>query len=348
MRSLDEFPTLNPLLVDQLVFLGVWENPNQDEVWFVGGNLIQCVIARYTAKNNVIQIHLQEEGAPLWWIWGQDDHVWAGGEKGTLLHLDRQMDLWEPEEIQLNEDALDKLIIWGIGGDAQNQWAVGGSVRRGGPKGVILHRSQKVDSSVQWQRVQSNQLPMDDPNDPLVGLNLYKVWADSTGSVWCVGEGGFSALHTGQSIQEWQNLDLITPPTLLFTLHGSSTDQLWTVGGYQNGLLWKWDQNQTRWSPYPLPTLPPLNGVFASTHWLYFVGQQGYIGRLPLDPSKFNSPLPPANLLQTHRILETETMTFHAISSIKDQLWAVGGTLDTFQTGVILTDIQPIPRLEIP
>ena len=355
--ALETFPTLSPLFIDDFVFLGVWENPNQEETWFVGGNLTQRIIARYTARDHTIRIHLQEEGSPLWWVWGQGEDVWASGEQGTLLKLNRQTDLWEPEAIQLEEEQADKLIIWGMWGDSNGQWAVGGSVRRGGPKGVLLHRthlpeasneSNEAQSDVYWERIRLDLLPMEDPNDPIVGLNLYKIWGDTEGVIWCVGEGGFSAFNLDPSNQDWQASPLITPPTLLFTLHGSNQDQLWTVGGYQNGLIWKWDPSRMQWNDYPLSFVPPLNGVFTSKDWLYLVGQQGYVGRLPLNPSWFDSPLPPPSFLQTQRILGTETMTFHATSSIKDELWVVGGTLDTFQTGVILTHMQPIPRLEIP
>ena len=237
--TLPTFPTLSPIFIVDLVFLGVWENPHQKEVWFVGGHPTQRAIARYTAEDHTIRIHLQEEGAPLWWIWGQGDRVWAGGEKGTLLTLNRLTDQWETEVIQLEEEALDKLIIWGIWGNETDQWAVGGSVRRGGPKGVLLHRepSQEDATTFIWKRIESDVLPMEDKDDPLVGLNLYKIWGDSQGSIWCIGEGGYSAFSSDTSNEAWQTLPLITPPTLLFTLHGLGKTDLWTVGGYQNGQL---------------------------------------------------------------------------------------------------------------
>ena len=64
--------------------------------------------------------------------------AWACGAQGRIFHFNGKE--WTLEQVELPEDLLDKSILWGIWGNDEGVWAVGGSDRRGGPKGLLLER----------------------------------------------------------------------------------------------------------------------------------------------------------------------------------------------------------------
>ena len=161
--SKPEIPQLSVNQVYRGAFLGVWGSETAQEsekVWFVGGEVLNAneshsMIASYTKEldqtnspdSGTLQLEYEGEGGVLWWVWGSSmGQVWAAGEQGTLLssQYSQVPNIWSQETIIIEDDLKDKLVIWGIWGtevslkdiDSFTQvWAVGGSVRRGGPKG---------------------------------------------------------------------------------------------------------------------------------------------------------------------------------------------------------------------
>ena len=349
-------------------FLGVWGEPKEEGgVWFVGGERSSdgeshSLIATYDAQG---QIRLEDEraGGILWWVWGSGEKgvLWAAGEEGTILRRPRPVGennsraYWEQERIDLSEEVLEKLVIWGIwgmpnAGEGDELWAVGGSVRRGGPKGVLLKR----DFDGVWRRVKVDLLPQESADDPLVGLNLYKIWGDGR-QVWIVGEGSLTLTATLKAeaegswgLSEWSKLELGGDrPELIFTVSGHSRytqdssieensieEKLlgpWAVGGYSTGRAWQWSTEG--WAELVLPSVASLNGVASSDDLVLAVGARG--GLLAWSPH-----FTPTESKQIHHqwIRGAESMTLHSTwVSPKGDFWIVGGDLTTLQSGVIIT-----------
>ena len=344
-------------------FLGVWGrdfNPNSEKVWFVGGevqsaNESHSLIASFTQNSaipqGILQLEHEQVGGVLWWAWGdQKDQVWAAGEQGTILRATQSTDLsqWTQESLMIADEAKEKLIIWGLWGtqvekendEAYTQvWAVGGSVRRGGPKGVLLKRNQQG----QWTRVLNNFLPIESADDPLQGTNLYKIWGTQN-EVWLIGEGSLvlkahlQVSETGLDLVDWEKQTLDSErPELLFTISGMpSTEQAgselspWIVGGYAQGKAWYWGQNQ--WKQLDLPQVPSLNGIAVSQDLIVASGQQGLVLAWP---NKASGQL--SQSIEQQWVQGAESMTLHSIwPNTEGKFWIVGGDLSTMQTGVII------------
>ena len=353
-------------------FLGVWGEPRSDgKVWFVGGERDESgqdhsLIAVYEPERG-IRLERDQSGGILWWIWGngEDGGLWAAGEEGTILRRDEGEVSWAKELIDLNDELLEKLVIWGLWGtmraDGQTEaWAVGGSVRRGGPKGVLLKRG--LDGV--WRRISADLLPAESSDDPVAGLNLYKIWGDGD-HAWIVGEGSLTLsasiikeANGSLSLSDWSQVELEDErPELLFTVtgqggvnrlksEGAEIDLLWMVGGYAKGRAWGWDQG--RWSELSLPPISPLNGVASSSDLVLAVGAQG--GLLAWHPELI---APQKAQIHQQWVRGAESMTLHsAWASPKGEFWIVGGDLTTLRSGVIITpsdwsqDIDPIKREE--
>ena len=362
----------------------------EDRVWFVGGakgargEEDTSLIAVYTREererpqelrepSGALSLHYEMPGGPLWWVWGSGarGEVWAVGEGGAIWSLDESGDdaLWRRERVYLDPhdssdtelEAVEKLILWGVWGARDSEgaltlWAVGGSVRRGGPRGVLLRRDQEG----QWRRVTHELFPQESSDDALTGLNLYKIWGRAD-QVWIVGEGGLTLTATlrersdrspGErlSLEDWQRVEL-DRPELLFTVTGSSPSadpdeasvayDTWVVGGYDRGRAWRWrdergSSSNSGWDPLNLPVLPALNGVHVSTDLVIGVGQRGVISAWHTD----------IDLTMQGAVAQTwvegaEQMTLHSV--YRDEYkgyWIVGGDLSTLTEGVIISPDQ--------
>ena len=159
--------------------MGLWSHQQpRDSVWFVGGEVLSngdhhSLIAKYTPSSEddsqqpgTLKLVEDSIGGILWWVWGsgQPDEIWAAGEQGRILKMVTEGDQvrWEEELIDISEDLKEKLVIWGLWGSKTANgntqvWGVGGSVRRGGPKGVLLKRN----SAGTWERVIHDLLPVE-------------------------------------------------------------------------------------------------------------------------------------------------------------------------------------------
>lgn len=363
----DPFPNLNllsPITVNG-VLLGVWGEGDGARVWMVGGRVEEdgtsrrhIVLYERDAADGQgrIKLHWSAEGAPLWWIWGDSQGgIWAGGEEGVIVRLEGNE--WVEEAVELDDEKREKAIIWGIWGDQSQEgkvWAVGGSYRRGGPRGLLLQR--EIDpthpAGVVWRRWTDPQLPTERPDDPIAGLNLFKIWGEREGgAVWIVGEGG-EALYWPDGIGgEVQRLD---PPSsdLMFTVHGSQEgEERLAVGGYGQASAWRWRAGT--WQSMALERgVTPLNGVSVQGSWAYLVGAMGVVTRCWLgDPTRY------LNTQEMLRVSGAEIYTLHAVwspesfESEKEQappfpIFIVGGDLESRREGVILVNLTHSPIVE--
>ena len=172
--------------IDNYALLGTWGH--NGDVWFAGGtvdsgNTSTGIIARYRS-GKITRANIPE-GPLLWWVFGFDSStIWSVGEGGRILR--RTEERWI-EEYNFEDD---KAILYGIwGASPTDLWAVGGSVRRNGPKGLVLR--SKGDG--RWTRVKDPAFPED--------LNLYKVWGKAKEDVMLVGEGGVAIHWNGREFK---------------------------------------------------------------------------------------------------------------------------------------------------
>ena len=369
--SLLSAPEVPQLSVDQVhrgAFLGVWGSDNvqgTEKIWFVGGEVLNAneshsLIATYhpntkpidSLNQGVLKLEHEQVGGVLWWVWGsQSGQIWAAGEQGTLLKSEQSQETstWSQETLLLEDSLKEKLVIWGIWGTERTLpsgelftqvWAVGGSVRRGGPKGVLLKRNRQGE----WIRIQNEILPLESEDDPLKGGNLYKLWGNQT-ELWLVGEGSLTLKanlqvnENGIDLVDWQNVSIDSErPELLFTVTGPLNKDrseyeksAWLVGGYAKGKAWYW-QDQA-WTELALPQVPSLNGVALGQELILASGHQGLLMAWPHD-------IGPEQSSRIHQqwVRGAESMTLHSIwPSSKGDFWIVGGDLTTMQSGVIIT-----------
>ena len=266
----------------------------------------------------------------------------------------------------MKQEMWPRLVIWGLWGTRNASgvltlWAVGGSVRRGGPKGVLLKR----DAGGVWHRVTHEFFPVESENDPLQGVNFYKIWGrDNT--VWIVGERGVTLtaeieqLPETSQLRRWRVSSSSTEiPELLFTVHGSPTlearhpeqntkdhstpsaSTTWVVGGYERGSAWRWRQEGEMsgwggWEALNLPTIPALNGVYVDTDLVIGVGRRGSVSawspQVDLDST---------SSITQEKVSGAELMTLHSIWPDREGgYWIVGGDLTTLQEGAILAPHQ--------
>ena len=365
--SIPEVPQLSVDQVHRGAFLGVWgleSEQGSEKVWFVGGEVLNAneshsMIASYTKRPNqrdaldsgTLQLEYEGEGGVLWWVWGSPTgQVWAAGEQGTLLSTQHSQipSTWSPEAVILEDDLKEKLVIWGVWGTEVNSkdgdsltqvWAVGGSVRRGGPKGVLLKRNPQGE----WYRIRNDFLPVEATDDPLQGGNLYKIWGDGQ-ELWIVGEGSLTLKaklqinDNGIELVNWEKFTIESDQAeLLFTVAGPLNEDIpndtrvWLVGGYAKGKAWYWE-NQN-WTNLTFPQVPSLNGVAISQEMVLASGNQGLLMAWPHDIASDQS-----ERIHQQWVRGAETMTLHSIwPSSKGEFWIVGGDLTTMQSGVIIT-----------
>ena len=227
------------------LLLSVWSDGAQ--YWITGGSGGGDGIVLHGRET--MRFMVVPSGPALWWLWGTGTHRWAVGEGGRILRYDGQR--WRGEASDLPDTA----VLWGIWGSGPNDlWAVGGSQRPGGPKGVVL---RSTGDGV-WRRIEDATLPTE--------TNLFKVWGSSADDVHFVGEGGVALHWNGTRFRRVET----GGSALLFTVHGQPGGSILAVGGVINGVALRW--NGERWvDDAPPAGLPPFNGVF--------VRPDGKIGR---------------------------------------------------------------------
>lgn len=277
---------------------------------FAGGAPDRGFVLR--AKAGLLTSMQVPTGPALWWLATLDDgQAWAAGDGGRILRL--AGDRWVPEQTELGE----KAVIWGVFAvSATDLWAVGGSYRRGGPKGLVL---RSAGDGV-WRRVEDPALPETS--------NLYKVWGAAADAIYIVGELGVTLRWDGRRFTR----EDIPETRLLFSVHGSEDGELFAVGGLEEGRIFRRSAGQ--WVEESVGAVPVLTGIFSMGGGRAIAtGARGTIldrdtagvwTRRPIDPS-----------LARHGL--------HAVVVQDNTTWAVGGDLLQLSWGALATDTEARP-----
>jgi hypothetical protein len=306
-----------------------------DDVWFVGGGESGTV---FHLDLRAMRPEVIPAGPRLWWVaaTGEPGGAVAGGEGGRILR--RVAGAWVADAVVVGDggpeeaELIDKAVIWGTFVVAPGDWwAVGGSVRRGGPKGLVLRSS----GDGHWRRVRDAALPE---------LNLYKVWGAAADDLWIVGEGRVVLHFDGARFTRHD----VGERDLLFTVHGampSTSDDAAPVAvgtGSEGGLLFRYDPAAARWRDVAPAGTPNLNGVFVRPDGLVtVVGERGAV-LLGDRAGRWHR----LDLIAADAI---GARTLHAVYQSPDgTTWAVGGDLTAGTDGLILTTRPTDPPLEMP
>jgi hypothetical protein len=279
--------------------LSAW-GPSNDAVFFAGGGPAGGFLA--ALRGDRISPEAVPPGGPLWWVFGVDDRtIRAVGEGGRIVA--RTAAGWVDEPTGLS----DRAQLWGgHSSSATTHWAVGGSVRLGGEKGLVLTMS----GDGAWHRVTDPAFPTE--------TNLYKIWGPSPDELYIVGEAGVALRWDGRT---WSRLG--TPdPDLLFTVHGRPGGPVLAVGGITRARVLRLEGD--RFVDDGVPSGPPLNGVFVREDGTALVsGANGALWERGVDG--------------TYRALRDAALqpfTLHAVFVAGDA-WAVGGDLSSGRAGVV-------------
>ncbi len=301
------------VVVDDLepIVLSAW-GAAPDDVYFAGGTL--AADGRYLAHFDGTRVRPLDppDGGALWWVFGTDaSHIWACGDRGGLVAL--RDGAWVEESVPLD----DKAVLWGVWASSPTDlWAVGGSFRPSGPKGVLL----RSDGDGTWERVEDPALPSD--------TNLYKVWGSGPEDVHIVGELGVALHYDGRSFTR-VDTDVTN---LLFTVHGFPGGPVVAVGGLSEGAVLEWRDGA--WEDTGVSGVSGLAGVYVRRDGSALaVGNAGAV--VQRDPSG------------AWRVAEStvdleSTRTLHAVWG-EAATWVVGGDLQRQSRGVIATSVDPTP-----
>lgn len=193
-----------------------------------------------------------------WWAWsaGPDD-VWVVGAFGQVARgpLDAL-------ELQATGTSTETVFygVWGSGPD--DVWLVGGSARAaGGPYGVLLR----------WDGAGFTEVtPSGDAAGALDNV-LFKVWGTGPDHVVAVGALGMAIEYDGDG---WTRTDTGVNASLT-TVHGRAADDYYAVGGFNQGLVLRWDG--AAWTSIGEDFAPPLSGVFVTDDAVWVAGESGYL-----------------------------------------------------------------------
>ncbi|MEE2787534.1 MAG: hypothetical protein VX589_09360 [Myxococcota bacterium] len=293
---------------DDVALLGVWGHG--DEGWAVGGNAKMDGGVVLHFEGDAVRREIVPEGPLLWWVFGFDrTRLWAVGERGRILR--RTASGWATEY----EFEDEKAVLYGVWGHSpKDLWAVGGSVRRNGPKGLVL----RSDGDGRWRRV-------NDPTFPTT-FNLYKVWGRASDDVMLVGEDGVTIHWNGR---KFSRLDLDVRD-ILFTVHTAKERPWYIVGGTSKGLAFAGDSPMVE--PLNTDGLPALNGVTVHKDGsVLAVGGRGliYLWDSMGDGHRID--------IADRRALGAKTL--HSIWS-GESVWIVGGDLTALQGGIVLRNLE--------
>ena len=296
--------------------LSLWVEADGD-AWFSGGTTGPEGGFILHLTDDLIRREITPPGPLLWWVTGIDsDHLWAVGEGGRIIS--RRDGSWRDE----SPDLSDKAILYGAWAATEDDvWAVGGSIRRDGPKGLVLRST----GDGMWRRIESPLFPTE--------LNLYKVWGDGPNNVFLVGEGGVVIRWDGREFSRYDT----GFSDLLFTVHGQSNGPVITVGGLSTAATFS--LKDEGWSPEFPEGAPGLNGVFVRNDGMAIAsGNRGAILVRGTDEHWHS--------VRGRHAAEIGGRTLHAVWSTM-ATWAVGGDLSSMTDGIILTTRTPVPRVEL-
>lgn len=271
--------------------------------WIVGGEAEKPVVLRFAdGQWSRLDPPVQQQ---LWWVHGFSDGARVVvGESGTIAMYAEAT--WTTHDSTAPGSTL--FGVWGT--QRADIWAVGGPWQRA-PAGMqterhlLLHHDGKT-----WQRVDVSKLVHEQTQ------SLFKVWGADADNVFVVGDQGTVLRYDGKA---WMSEPTGLVGVVLFTVHGTSADDVWAVGGFgspvlvHRGKAGKWAQVDTGdWAP-------TLQGVRASGDGSVWVsGWNGYAARLS------------AGVWQEFAVGD---QALHAITDNgAGGVWAVGGDITTLKS----------------
>jgi hypothetical protein len=241
----------------------------------------------------------------MWWLWqaGPDD-LFLVGTGGRVLR-------YTPSTNTFTTESLDNtLTLWGVWGSSANDvWAVGGNPSAPSYGAQVWH----YDGAA-WTR---QDIP--DTVDPQMAM--YKVWGSSATDVWVVGSGGKVIRYDGAAWTE-----VVTNTTLqLFTVHGTGPNDVYVVGGAQNGAIFHWDgTNFVDESPGFAQT---IQGIWATGDLPFAAGWGGFLYNRD-TPANMTDDDPFSSIWTEDARGPGSLWDFHAVWVDPDGgQWAVGGAI---------------------
>ena len=297
--------------LDTGTVMSIWGNDGSaawsaKQIWAVGGQPEQGRL--WTRVDNDWLSQEVPDGPLLNWVHGAEGHLWVVGNDGRALRKISSAvggnDEWETFDSDTDQD------LWGVFVMSSNEvWAVGGNPNDQGDPDPVLTR---FDGEI-WHRV---PLPEADRSGVRA---LFKVFGNQeSGEVFAVGMKGVIYGDLGRG---WTQLPVLSandspPNSEDFVSLWQANNQLIAVGGRSNGVVARW--NGQEWRSSMLSGVPGLNGV-----WIDQTGEATIVGvrgaSLRLSPEQFEG---------TRERTQT-SLVLHAVWSDGEQIWAVGGSLDS-------------------
>lgn len=255
-------------------------------------------------------------GALLNWIHGKSGHVWIVGNGGRALRMISSKaggtGEWQAMETGLMQD------LWGVWVNAPDDvWTVGGDpVGEGEPDPILAHFDGE-----QWEKI---VIP---PLDRSGVRALFKIYGGPQGSLFAVGMKGVIIGDLGDGWAQQPVVSSGGAPTVSedFVSLWGSHDDLVAVGGRTNGAIARWDGNT--WQSTILAGVPGLNGI-----WMDEQGDATLVG------TRGAALILPKSQMSAERERSNETLVLHACWGRGQEIWAVGGSLNSSPPweGVIL------------
>ena len=224
----------------------------------------------------------------LWWVHAfHEDDIWVVGEGGAILRW--QGSEWARIELQ---STVALAGVWGANPD--DVWVVGGRPR-------VSTATPRV-----WRVVQG--VP-EEFSLPETGTgSLLKAWGDELGNVYFVGQHGKFLVYDGT---ETTVIDSGVIDSLV-TVMGGPDGAIYAVGGFNRGVILRYDQGDV--TLYEAPT--GLMGLtFDVDGAMWVSGRDGYIAR----SYDFGATL--------ERINNPSEVSFHGVAEHVDGMVALGGNL---------------------
>ena len=283
------------ILADEVgegVLLSAWSNG--DEVMMVGGGMDgdgPGVIAHYNPDLGTICTETAADDGAIWWIHGtEEDHWYAVGEGGMIIHSENG--------VRTREDVESDSTLYGVlAADDGHVWAVGGTVGNAEfPKGLGEIWRRDADTGV-WD-VWVDELPG----------TIYKVW-----NGWFVGnEVAYFVDPEDNSVLE----DRVLGSHKILTVRGHNQEEVWAVGGAFSATILSYAGGA--WVEEPTDGLNlPLNGIWtAPGEDIWVTGMSGTMGVWRLEDEAMETPSYP--LTMEH---------FHAVWKHNDEVLFMGGNM---------------------
>lgn len=173
----------------------------------------------------------------LWWIDRvAPDELRIVGEGGIILKYTPSTGAFE------RKTAPSETTLFGcFGRSANDVWYIGGV---------------SPDRGVVWHDDGTSITAISDVGTATVGA-IFKVHGFADGTVWIVGDGGFTARWDGARFQAFDTGITST----LFTVHGASADRVFAVGGFGQGEILAFDGSA--WVRESPELIGQMNGVWA-------------------------------------------------------------------------------------